>query len=67
MNTVLLHHSSAPCYCPKVPADPYSLEIVDDICRVAPSKLGHWDVDLLVVLLNVDLDIFVQLQLPFEG
>lgn len=40
---------------------------MDDVRRVAPSKLRHWDVDLLVVLFNVNLDIFVQLQLPFEG
>lgn len=39
---------------------------MDDIRRVAPAKLGHWDIDLLVVLLNVNLHIFVQLQLPFE-
>lgn len=52
---------------PKAPGAPYSLEIVDDVRRVAPSKLGHWDIDLLVVVFNVDLDIFVQLQLPFEG
>lgn len=39
---------------------------MDDVRRVTPSKLGHWDIDLLVVLLNVNLDVFVQLQLPFE-
>lgn len=50
----------------KNPRAPYSLEIMDDICRVAPSKLGHRDIDLLVVLLDVNLDIFVQFQLPFE-
>lgn len=55
----------SPCCAPK--GAPYSLEIVDDVCRVAPSKLGHWDVDLLIVLFNVDLDILVQLQLPSEG
>lgn len=43
-----------------------SLEIMDDICRVTPSEPGQWDIDLLVVLLNVDLDILVQLQLPSE-
>lgn len=57
----------SPCLPPQPPGAPYSLEIVDDVCRVAPSKLGHWDIDLLVVLLDVDLDILVQLQLPFEG
>lgn len=50
----------------KNPRAPYSLEIMDDIRRVAPSKLGHRDIDLLVVLLDVNLDIFVQFQLPFE-
>lgn len=52
---------------PPAPGAPYSLEIVDDVCRVAPPKLGHGDIDLLIVLFNVDLDILVQLQLPFEG
>lgn len=50
----------------KNPRAPYSLEIVDDICRVAPSKLGHRDIDLLIVVLDVNLDIFVQFQLPLE-
>lgn len=43
-----------------------SLEVVDDICRVAPSELRHRDIDLLIVLLNVNLDVFMQLQLPLE-
>lgn len=50
----------------KAPRAPYSLEIMDDICRIAPSKPGHWDVDLLVVLFKVDLDVLMQLQLPSE-
>lgn len=66
MNTELCTQLS-PTLCPKGPGVPYSLEIMDDVCRITPSKLGHWDIDLLIVLLNVDLDIFVQLQLPFEG
>lgn len=59
----------SPMLCPKgsPPGAPYSLEIMDDVRRVAPSKLGHWDIDLFVVLFNVDLDILMQLQLPFEG
>lgn len=45
---------------------PYSLEIMDDICRVTPPELWHRDIDLLVVLLDVNLDVFMQLQLPLE-
>lgn len=45
---------------------PHQLEIVDYICRVTAPKLGHWDVDLLIVLLNVNLYILMQLQLPLK-
>uniref|UniRef100_A0A803XSK3 Uncharacterized protein n=1 Tax=Meleagris gallopavo TaxID=9103 RepID=A0A803XSK3_MELGA len=59
----LLHSSAMPR---KNPRAPYSLEIMDDIRRVAPSKLGHRDIDLLIVVLDVNLDIFMQFQLPSE-
>lgn len=40
---------------------PHPLEVMDDVCRVPTTKLGHGDVDAFIVLLKVDLHIFLQL------
>lgn len=38
----------------------YPLKVVDDVSRVAASKVGHGNADLLVVVLKVDADVLLQ-------
>lgn len=38
----------------------YPLKVVDDISRVAPSKVWHGHADLFVVVLQVDANILLQ-------
>lgn len=38
----------------------YPLEVVDDVGRVAASKVWHWNADLLVVVIQVDADVLLQ-------
>lgn len=45
---------------------PYSVEVVDYISRVAASKVRHGHSDLLVVVSQVDADIFLQLLTPAQ-
>lgn len=40
---------------------PHPLEVMDDVCRVPTTKLGHGDIDALIVLLKIDVHIFLQL------
>lgn len=66
----LLSHSSSTLCCATEKLSSvevsYPLEIMDYVCRVTPSKLGHRDIDLFIVLFDVNLHILVQLQLPLE-
>lgn len=42
----------------------YPVKVVDDIGGVAASEVWHGYADLLVVVLKVDADVFLQLLLP---
>lgn len=37
------------------------MKVVDDVGGVAPTKVGHGDADLLVVVLQVDAHVLLQL------
>lgn len=39
------------------------LEVMDDVCRIAATKLGHRHIDALVVLVEVDFHVLFQLHL----
>lgn len=41
------------------------MKVVNDISRVAASEVGHWHADLLVVIVQVDANVFLYL-LPSE-
>lgn len=45
---------------------PHSVEVVDDISRVAAPEVRHGHGDLLVVVAQVDADIFLQLLTPAQ-
>lgn len=47
-------------------ASPHSVEVVDYISGVAASKVRHGHSDLLVVVSQVDADIFLQLLTPTQ-
>lgn len=57
-------------YCPTpdpsqlldTPGQPHPLEVMYDVCRVPTTKLGHRDINTLIVLLKIDLHILLQLQ-----
>lgn len=38
----------------------YPLEVVDNICRVAATKVRHGDTDLLIIVIKVDADVLLQ-------
>lgn len=41
----------------------YPLKVMDNICRVAFTKVGHWDADLLIILAEVNPHVLMQFQL----
>lgn len=43
------------------------MEVVDDVCRVAPSEMGYGHADLLVVVIQVDAHILLQLLSAVHG
>lgn len=45
---------------------PHSVEVVDYISRVAASEVRHGHRDLLIVVGQVDADIFLQLLAPTQ-
>lgn len=38
----------------------YPLEVVDNICRVAATKVWHGYTDLLIIVVKVDADVLLQ-------
>lgn len=48
---------------PPGPGQPHPLEVMDDVCRITATKLGHRHIDALVVLVEVDFHILFQLHL----
>ena len=45
----------------------YPLEVMDDVCGVAPSEVGHGHADLLVVVIQVDAHVLLQLLSAVQG
>lgn len=42
------------------------LKIMNYVCRVTSTKQGHWNIDLFIVVLDVDLHILLELQPSHE-
>lgn len=45
---------------------PHSVEVVDDIGGIAASKVRHGHTDPLIVVCQVDADVFLQLLAPTQ-